>query len=471
MKENNTKKSNVTENGEKEILSGVRRLRILGIFNIRVFMLVLFAFFIVSLIIPLRPSYSESEKRKLAKFPSFSFSALFSGDYFDGINEWYADTFPFREALTGLNARVSALFGKTDVQIHGTVEQGDEIPDLPSESEDSSSSEQTEHQGTESGESSENQSSESSSQTSLEESQSQTASEQKPPENSTQTLGALLINGDTAYEYYNFVRSTADSYIAAINNAGKLLEGKATVYDIIVPNSMGICAPESITSGINTSDQKKAINYMYSGMNNVKTVPIFDTLKSHRNEYIYFRTDHHWTALGAYYAYCELMKAKGVSPSPLDSFTVRDLQVSAFAVSHDAREPLQFHVTDGAVKFGMLTDTGQVTVPIRQALSGCNVLMLECNYDDDMLKRSSYPFVVRKRIGSVFGHLSNRCAADFLSEFDSVHLTKVIGAHLSETNNLPDLAFRSLHDAVDTGRVAVMVASQVDGFGWTEISG
>ena len=96
MKENNTKKSNVTENGEKEILSGVRRLRILGIFNIRVFMLVLFAFFIVSLIIPLRPSYSESEKRKLAKFPSFSFSALFSGDYFDGINEWYADTFPFR---------------------------------------------------------------------------------------------------------------------------------------------------------------------------------------------------------------------------------------------------------------------------------------------------------------------------------------------------------------------------------------
>ena len=154
-----------------------------------------------------------------------------------------------------------------------------------------------------------------------------------------------------------------------------------------------------------------------------------------------------------------------------DSFTVRDLQVSAFAVSHDAREPLQFHVTDGAVKFGMLTDTGQVTVPIRQALSGCNVLMLECNYDDDMLKRSSYPFVVRKRIGSVFGHLSNRCAADFLSEFDSVHLTKVIGAHLSETNNLPDLAFRTLHDAVDTGRVAVMVASQVDGFGWTEISG
>lgn len=154
-----------------------------------------------------------------------------------------------------------------------------------------------------------------------------------------------------------------------------------------------------------------------------------------------------------------------------DRFAVKDLQVSAFAVSHDAREPLQFHVTDGAVKFGMLTDTGQVTKPIRQALSGCNALMLECNYDDDMLERSSYPFVVRKRIGGVYGHLSNRCAADFLSELDSVRLTKVIGAHLSETNNLPDLAFKSLSGVVNTDRVAVMVAGQANGFEWTEISG
>lgn len=154
-----------------------------------------------------------------------------------------------------------------------------------------------------------------------------------------------------------------------------------------------------------------------------------------------------------------------------DSFAVDDLQISAFAVSHDAREPLQFHVTDGIVKFGMLTDTGQITAQIRRALSGCNALMLECNYDDDMLAHSSYPFIVRKRIGSVYGHLSNRCAADFLSEINSMHLTKVIGAHLSETNNLPDLVLKSLHDAVNTDKVAVMVAGQADGFGWTEISG
>ena len=154
-----------------------------------------------------------------------------------------------------------------------------------------------------------------------------------------------------------------------------------------------------------------------------------------------------------------------------DSFAVKDLQISAFSVSHDAREPLQFHVTDGIVKFGMLTDTGQVTASIRDALSGCNALMLECNYDDDMLARSPYPFIVRRRIGSVYGHLSNRCAADLLSSLDVTRLKQVIGAHLSETNNLPELAFRSLCDVVDADRVDVMVAGQATGFEWIEIAG
>lgn len=136
--------------------------------------------------------------------------------------------------------------------------------------------------------------------------------------------GALLINGDTAYEYYNFVRGTADLYTSAINRAGTLLAGKTNVYDMIVPTSMGITAPDNVVATINTSDQKKAINYMYSGMgkSGVKTVSIYDTLKARRNEYIFFRTDHHWTALGAYYAYCDFIKATGGTPAALDSFIV-----------------------------------------------------------------------------------------------------------------------------------------------------
>lgn len=76
-----------------------------------------------------------------------------------------------------------------------------------------------------------------------------------------------------------------------------------------------------------------------------------------------------------------------------DSFVVGGLQISAFTISHDAREPLQFHMTDGAMKFGMLTDTGQVTPHIANALSGCDALMVECNYDDRMLEKSGIPFL------------------------------------------------------------------------------
>ena len=85
---------------------------------------------------------------------------------------------------------------------------------------------------------------------------------------------------------------------------------------MIVPRSMGITAPDNVVATINTSDQKKAIDYMYSGIakNGVKTVSIYDTLKARRNEYIYFRTDHHWTATGAYYAYEQFCKAKGITP-------------------------------------------------------------------------------------------------------------------------------------------------------------
>lgn len=306
-----------TETADKEdenrfIISNLRAIRILNIWYVRVFMLLLFAFFILSLVIPLRPKYSESEKRELAKFPKLTFSSFFSGDYFDGINTWYSDTFPLREKLTDLNAGVTGLYGITDTRIHGTVEQGDEIPE--------DNTENTQADASDSADSASSAVSVTEDKLVIEE--SAVASKEEPP--STQTLGALLINGDTAYEYYNFVKSTADSYIAAVNRAAELLNGKATVYDMVVPTSMGICAPENVLAGINTSDQKKAINYIYSGMSGVKTVSLFDTLKAHKNEYIYFRTDHHWTALGAYYAYCDFIKLKGLAPTPLESFTVRE---------------------------------------------------------------------------------------------------------------------------------------------------
>ena len=107
----------------------MRKFRIMSIWFVRFFFVLLFSCFILSLIIPLRPKYSESEKRELAKFPKFTFTALVSGKYFDGINSWYSDTFPLREKLTDINAFFTGLYGKSDVRIQGDVATGDDIPE------------------------------------------------------------------------------------------------------------------------------------------------------------------------------------------------------------------------------------------------------------------------------------------------------------------------------------------------------
>lgn len=95
------------------------------------FFLVLFAFAVFSMILPLRPKRSIMEKRDLTEFPKFSVTALANGDYTKGIDTWFADTFPLRDMFFQLNSWVKSFYGVKSVEIVGTVEQGDEIPDAP----------------------------------------------------------------------------------------------------------------------------------------------------------------------------------------------------------------------------------------------------------------------------------------------------------------------------------------------------
>lgn len=150
---------------------------------------------------------------------------------------------------------------------------------------------------------------------------------EKIPSGSAEQLSTLLKIGDTGYEYYNFVEERAQDYITTVCDAGTQLGSSITLYNMIVPTSMDIMLPESYIqqNNINSSDQKKAIDsYLYPSINSinpsVKTVPIFDALKLHNNDYLYFRTDHHWTQLGAYYAYVEFCKAKGIAPNALEDY-------------------------------------------------------------------------------------------------------------------------------------------------------
>ncbi len=149
-----------------------------------------------------------------------------------------------------------------------------------------------------------------------------------------------------------------------------------------------------------------------------------------------------------------------------DRLAIGDLEILPYTVPHDAREPIQYCVTDGHRKLGVLTDAGQATPHMVQALGGCDALMLECNHDRQMLADSNYPPSLKKRIGGAYGHLSNQTSAEILAAIDRMRLKTVVGAHLSKQNNTPALALQALASVVDSASIEVVIACQEEGFDW-----
>jgi phosphoribosyl 1,2-cyclic phosphodiesterase len=144
------------------------------------------------------------------------------------------------------------------------------------------------------------------------------------------------------------------------------------------------------------------------------------------------------------------------------------MEVLPFTVPHDAAEPVQFVLSDGAAKLGVVTDIGIGTRHVEQMLSGLDALVLECNYDRDLLWSGAYPRWLKERIGGPFGHLDNRDAARLLAALDRSRLKHIIGAHLSQQNNTPALARAALAAAIGCEPGWIGLATQDDGFDWRE---
>jgi phosphoribosyl 1,2-cyclic phosphodiesterase len=152
-----------------------------------------------------------------------------------------------------------------------------------------------------------------------------------------------------------------------------------------------------------------------------------------------------------------------------DSFCIQELEVIPFTVPHDAREPVQFVLSDGNARLGVLTDIGVSTPHVERTLSGLDALVLECNYDRDLLWAGPYPKWLKERIAGPFGHLDNRESERLLGALDRTRLKHVIGAHLSQQNNKPDLARACLARALGCEESWVGLATQDEGFGWRSL--
>jgi phosphoribosyl 1,2-cyclic phosphodiesterase len=143
---------------------------------------------------------------------------------------------------------------------------------------------------------------------------------------------------------------------------------------------------------------------------------------------------------------------------------IGSIEVEAFRVSHDAEPTVGFVVSVGATRFGFATDLGCSDDHVVEQLSGCDALYLEFNHDEQMLWHGPYPGPLKERIAGMQGHLSNAQAEQLLERIAGESLRFLFLAHLSETNNTPELALasaqRALRRAGREGLVELRVALQ-----------
>ncbi|MGI6260429.1 MAG: DHHW family protein [Acutalibacteraceae bacterium] len=257
----------------------------------------------INLVVP-KPTYSEEEKRALATMPEFSFSALADGSYISGVSTYLSDTFLGRESLVSYVGKLKKLYGinddKTPTFIPNTGSDDKGI------AEDSSSA--AESAGT--------QSHPASGVSSQETSSAGTSSADYHEEGDVvkTDIGLILVNS-TVFQLYGYAPKVNERYA---KNVSLFAEKYPTVNTMcmVVPINSEFYAPE----GFQTTSQKESIEKIYSMMSDkVTTVDAYGTIAQHLGEEIYFRTDHHWTQLGAYYGYTAFAQTAGItSPMKLD---------------------------------------------------------------------------------------------------------------------------------------------------------
>ncbi len=274
---------------------------------------------------------SMSEKRDLAKKPVFSWGSLADGSYIEQLEKFYSDTFPGREKLLGLNRTMNKFYyyspGEQNylaIDLKGGIEQGGEAlhdiqalqsgtnpgaakPAAPAPSKEDSAPDTEPDAAPEDGDKPED------------EPEHELPKIDLPDMDEAASIGTIIVIGDNAMDIPTATNEVIDDYAAAVNRLNAALGPDVRTISLVTPNSGEFYSPEDKHTGIHS--QKDMIDRCYGGMDeSVVTVDAYSALREHADEYIYFRTDHHWTALGAYYAYVKFCEAAGFEPAKLEEF-------------------------------------------------------------------------------------------------------------------------------------------------------
>ena len=152
-----------------------------------------------------------------------------------------------------------------------------------------------------------------------------------------------------------------------------------------------------------------------------------------------------------------------------DKFSIGDLCITPVPIPHDAEEPVQYVFTNNTVCFGILTDLGHFTKYIVDQYKLCDGLLLEANYDKDMLRSGPYPSSLKRRIDSKWGHLANDQAFEFLKTIDHQRIQYLLFGHISEKNNSIEKITESM-DKTWFDKSVIHFANQSSVSGWLQLN-
>ncbi len=282
--------------------------------NLLLFLLPIFILFSLNLLLPKEgEAVSKLEKRMLKPFPVFSMSHLWSGQYFREFDNYFADHFVFRDTLVQVGSQIKDFRGLPgEEQASIVVQKGgnnmfqDRVKDgsvAPPPSVADGAGTPDKGEGTHSSATS---------------TPAPAAEADNTGVKNTESERYLVLK-DRAMTLYTYVPAAAQSLTKGINEFRQNIDPKIKIYSMLAPSAVEFIN-EPKYKGLSSSQKEtiSQVNRMYSS--NVIGVDAHKELSKHTDEYIYFRTDHHWTALGAYYAYRAFMEQAGMTPVPLSKY-------------------------------------------------------------------------------------------------------------------------------------------------------
>ncbi len=249
--------------------------------NVIIFILAIIIISIANMLAPKNQTISMVENRNLAAKTELTLESLYSGEYIRNYESYFSDHFLLRDYFVSTSKKISSLYGITrDHEVALVDFDGQNVGGGDDSNDD-----------------------------------------QEKNENTTQanTKGNLLILDDTVMELYKFNETTSKSYANMLNTISNKLGSDVKLYSLIAPIQIEFITEKKYKDL--SDSQIDGLNFIKSNIpEQVIAVDAYTPIKEHWDEYIYFRTDHHWTGLGAYYGYTGFAKAAGITPIPIDEF-------------------------------------------------------------------------------------------------------------------------------------------------------